>query len=316
MKKVFLLLCLLLTFALVLTSCKSSTEPDDNNGGLPGSGISSSSFAFNVGNEWNYSGKGYNTFNNLISESIGTARLKVLSETNSNGLNGFKMYYDSKDFQGNNMGYTEFFISTENNGLWTLENLPNGSTSPLKLLPFKTNSSVIRSEIINDQYAIYDTWGIHHFENIQLSIDIKFQYIGIENVSVVGGNFNNCHKIKVILDASQKSDTNGVTIFNGKTWNVETTWWLSDNNGLIKRETIFNTVIDSIVSAYWDPYTGTKYIYKDILAMNFSAGDLRWLNADDLMIPLSYFQNWIKISNNNSLKYLGKYITELSSKNF
>lgn len=323
MKKVFLLFCLLLTFALVFTSCKSSTEPDDNNG-QPGSGISSSSFAFNVGNEWNYTGKGYNTSNNQIPKSVGTARLKVLSQTNSNGLNGFKMYYDSKDFRGNNMGYTEFFISTENDGLWTLENLPNGSTSPLKLLPFNTNSSVIRSEIINDQYAIYDTaapWGIHHYENIQLSIDIKFQYIGTENVSTVGGNFNNCHKIKVTLDASQKSDTNGVTLFNGKTWNAETTWWLSDNNGLIKTETIFNTVIDSIESVYWDPNTGTyKYVYEDILASDFSARYLRWLlrwlDAKDLMIPLSYFQNRIKIRSNNSLKYLGKYITELTSKNF
>ena len=320
MKKVSLLFCLVITFTLVFNSCKSSTEPDDNNG-IPGSGISSSSFAFNVGNEWNYSGKGYNTFNNLISKSVGTARLKVLSQTNSNGLNGFKLYYDSKDFQGNNMGYTEFFISTENNGLWTLEKLPNGSTSPLKLLPFNTNSSVIRSEIINDQYAIYDTaapWGIHHYENIQLSIDIKFQYIGTENISTIGGNFNNCRKIKVTLDASQKSDTNGVTIFNGKTWNAETTWWLSDNNGLIKTETIFNTVIDSIVSGiYWDPNTGTyKYVYKDILAMNFSASDLRWLDANDLMLPLSYFENWIKIRSNNSLKYLGKYVTEITSKNF
>lgn len=320
MKKVFLLLCLPLTFALVLISCKSSTEPDDNNGGLPGSGISSSSFAFNVGNEWNYSGKGYNTFNNIISKSIGTARLKVLSQTNTNGLNGFKMYYDSKNFQGNNMGYAEFFISTENDGLWTLENLPNGSTSPLKLLPFKTNSSVIRSEIINDQYAIYDTaapWGIHHYENIQLSIDIKFQYIGTENVSVVGGNFNNCHKIKVTLDASQKSDTNGVTLFDAKTWNAETTWWLSDNNGLIKTETVFNTVIDSVRSWYWDPNTGTyKFEYKDIITWGFSASYFRWLDANDLMIPVSDYWNWFKLRGNNSLKYLGKYVTELTSKNF
>ena len=174
MKKVFLLFCLLFTFTLVFTSCNSSTEPDDNNG-IPSSGISSASFAFNVGNEWNYTGKGYDSFNNQVTKSLGTARLKVLSQNNSNGLNGFKMYYDSKNFQGNNMGYSEFFISTENDGLWTLENLPNGSTSPLKLLPFNTSSSVIRSEIINDQFAIYDTgapWGIHHYENVQLNIDI------------------------------------------------------------------------------------------------------------------------------------------------
>ena len=152
--------------------------------------------------------------------------------------------------------------------MWTLEELANGSTSPLKLLPFNTNTAVIRSEIINDQYAIYDTgtaWGIHHYENIQLNIDVKFQYIGTENVSVAAGNFNNCKKIKVTMDATQKSDTNGVVVFNAKTWNVEMTWWLSDNNGLIKTETLFNTVIDSIRYGYWYPNTWTiKYEYRDL----------------------------------------------------
>ena len=320
MKKVSLFFCLLFTLALVFISCKSSTEPDDKNG-IPGSGISSSSFAFNVGNEWNYSGKGYNTFNSQILKSVGTARLKVLSQTNSNGLNGFKMYYDSKDYQGNNMGYTEFFISTENDGLWTLEKLPNGSTSPLKLLPFNTNSSVIRSEILNDQLSVFDSAGqghlYYHYENIQLTIDIKFEYLGTENITAVGGNFNNCQKIKVTLDASQKSDTNGVVLFDGKTWNAETTWWLLDNNGLIKTETVFNTVIDSIRYSYWDPNTGTiKYEYKDIITWNFSVGDFRWIDADDLMISVSDHWNWFKIRGNNSLKYLGKYVNELTSKNF
>ena len=319
MKKVFTLIFLIFMFTLIFISCNSSTEPDDNNVN-PGSGISSSSFAFNVGNEWNYSGKGYNAANGQIPKSLGTARLKVLSQTNSNGLNGFKLYNETKNYQGNSMGYSEFFVSTENNGLWTLEELANGSTSPLKLLPFNTNSAVIRAEIINDQYAVYDTgttWGIHHYENIQLNVDIKFLYIGTENVSTTGGNFNNCKKIKITMDATQKSDTSGVVVFNAKTWNVEMTWWLADNNGLIKTETVFNTVIDSIRSWYWDPITGTyKYEYRDILTSNFSFNYFRWMDANDLMIPVTDFWNSYKLRGNNSLKYLGKYVTELTSKNF
>lgn len=320
MKKITFITLIIFIFTVIFVGCDNSTEPDDKEEETS-SGISSSSFAFKIGNEWNYSGKGLNTTNNQIPKSIGTARLKVLGQTNSNGLNGNKMYSESTDYKGHYMGYAEFFISTENDGLWTLEELPNGSTSPLKILPFNTNSAVIRSEIINDQIPIYiynePTWYIHHYENIQLNIDIKFQYIGKENISTTAGNFNNCHKIKIMLDVSQKSDTNGVIIFNGKTWYDETIWWLSDNNGLIKTETLFNTIIDSVKTYIgWDPNTGPIYVYKDIISLDFRASNLKRINAEDLMLVVSDRWYGVKLRGNNSLKYLGKYITELNSKNF
>lgn len=319
MEKKSLLIGVLFLLALPFAGCKNSTEPSDDNS-VPGSGISKTSFALGVGNEWNYSGTGYNANNSVLSKSVGTGKLKVLSETNSNGLDGFKMYFDSKDYRGKFMGSNEFFISAENNALWTLEELVSGSTSPLKLLPFSTTSAVIRSDINNYQYAIYDTaypYDFLHFENVQINIDIKFKYEGTEDVNGPAGNFN-CRKILVTLDAAQKSEVNGTTIFDGKTWNAQTTWWLSDNNGLIKTQTVWYTIIDSVKHYFWNPNSGDLEIYyRDILGESLNLYHLRYIfNAGDYVIPMSDPWNEFKIRNSSSLKYLGKYITELTNKNF
>lgn len=275
-----------------------------------GQGINASDFAFSVGNKWNYNGAGYNTADVKLPKSVSTSEMRIISETNSNGLNGYKIYGTSKDWLGHTTGDGEDFISTENNGLWILERLVNGSTSPTKILPFGVNNATIRSEIFNNSSSWW--WSE---ENITMNIEIKFEFLGSENITVTAGGFSNCKKIKVIMDVSQKSDTNGVEIFNGKTWYVESLWWLSTNNGLIKTQTSFNCVVDSIISEWvWDPITGEwTYIYESVLESDISYRDFRHFDIEDLMIPISFEYYKTRLT---GLNYLGKYVTELSSKNF
>ncbi len=292
----------------IFSSCtdESSTQAPQPNE----PGVNSSYFAFSVGNEWNYNGTGYSASGSVVPKSISTSKLRVISETNSNGLNGYKLYGTFKNWLGSTTGEGEDFVSTENNGLWVLERLPNGSTSPTKILPFGVNNATIRSEIINNSSSWY--WSN---ENITMNIDVKFEYLGLENVSVTAGTFNNCKKIKLTMDVSQKSDTSGTEIFNGKTWYVESLWWLSSNNGLIKTQSSFSCVVDSIVTGMiWDPNNNNWiYVYESVLQSNVSYKDFRNIDIEDLMIPVSSELIKIKMS---GINYLGKYITELSSKNF
>jgi len=298
---------------LVLNACSedSSTESPQP----IGPGIKASDFAFSVGNEWNYNGTGYSASGSVVPKSLSTSKLRIISETNSNGLNGYKLYGTFKNWQGNTRGEGENFVSTENNGLWILERLANGSTSPTKILPFGVNNATIRSEVFTEQFEIYTNWPDYYIENLTMNIDVKFEYLGTENVGVTAGSFNNCKKIKITIDVSQKSDTSGVVLFNGKTWYVELLWWLSTNNGLIKSQTSFNCVVDSIVSEWiYDPNTGEwTYIYESVLESSISYGDFRHFDSEDLMIPVSFEYYKTRVS---GLNYLGKYITELSSKNF
>jgi hypothetical protein len=161
----------------------------------------------------------------------------------------------------------------------------------------------------------YTNYPDFYVENITMDINVLFEYLDSENITVSAGTFNNCKKIKVMIDVSQRSDTSGVELFNGKTWSVESVWWLSTNNGLIKTETSFNSVVDSIVSnIIWDPITGEyTYIYESILEVNISSRNLNYFDIDDLMIPVS--GPWYK-TRMSGLTHLGKYITELRNKNF
>ncbi len=294
-------------YCIVIISVSCSKDSGTDSPTPSGQGIGASDFAFRVGNEWNYNGTGYSASGSVVSKSLSTGKLRIISETNSNGLNGYKLYGTFKDWLGHTKGNGEGFISTENNGLWILERLANGSTSPTKILPFGVNNATVRSEIFSRNW-----WWSN--EVIKMSVDIKFEHLGTENINVTAGGFSNCKKIKVLIDVSQKSDTNGVEIFNGKTWNVESLWWLSVNNGLIKTQTSFNCVVDSVLSWIWDPITGEwKYIYKSILESNIYYGVFRHFDVEDLMIPVTHEWYKTKIS---GLNYLGRYVTELSSKNF
>ena len=300
-------------FILISCSKDNSTESSQPNE----TGISASDFAFNVGNEWNYNGTGYNAAGSVVSKSISTSKLRIISETNSNGLNGYKLYATFKNWLGVTKGEGEDFFSTENNGLWTLEKLANGSTSPTKILPFGVNNATIRSETYNKQMYLYYWYPPYNYyiENITMDINIKFEFLGSENINVSAGSFNNCKKINVMIDISQRSDTSGVELFNNKTWYIESLWWLSTNNGLIKTQNSFNCVVDSIVSSVeWDPNSGKYvFIYESILESSLSYQDLRYFDVEDLMIPVSAPWYKTKVS---GLTYLGKYINELNSKNF
>jgi len=303
------LIIIILSFVLSCSK-ESTTEPESNT-----PGINASDFAFAVGNEWNYNGAGYKSSGIKLPKSVNAIKIRVISETNSNGLNGYKLYTTLKDFDGKTYSESEDFTSTENKGLWTLEKLANGSTSPVKILPFEVNSATIRSDVINKQMRL-GSWTppyYEYIENITMNIDIKYKFIGTENVTTSAGVFNNSKKIKVTIDISQRSDTSGVELFNGKTWFVESYWWLSNKNGLIKTETSFNSVIDSIANVIWTPNGGYIIEYKDIIEKSFSYRDLRYFDVNDLMIPVS--SPWYK-EKISGLRYLGKYITELSSKNF
>ena len=303
---------LILLGTLLITACSEDSSTETPPPTTPG--INAVDFAFSVGNEWNYNGAGYTSSGVKVSKSVSTSKLRIISETNSNGLNGYKIYGTFKDWLGNTESEGEGFFSNENNGLWTLETLANGSTSPVKILPFGVDNATIRSEVYNEQMQFYTIWPNYYMENITMNVNIKFEYLGLENITVTAGAYNNCKKIKVIIDVSQRSDTSGVELFNGKTWSVESVWWLSTNNGLIKTETSFNCVVDSVVSdIIWDPISGYTYMYESILESSLSYGFLRSFDVEDLMIPVSSPWYKTKIS---GMTYLGKYITDLSSKNF
>ena len=311
MTKIFVFIFILFII-LIFSACSEDSSTDSSQPEIQG--INSSDLAFSVGNEWNYNGTGYNSSGTVELKSVSTSKLRIISETNSNGLNGYKFFSSYKDWKGNTKGEAEDFCSTENNGLWVLERLSNGSMSPVKILPFGVNNATIRSEVISEQIQIYTNYPDYYVENITMDINIKFEYIELENIGVSAGSFNNCKKIKVMIDVSQRSDTSGVELFNGKTWSVESVWWLSTNNGLIKTETSFNSVVDSIGNVVWDPNTGEyTYIYESILESSLSFRNLRYFDIEDLMIPVS--APWYK-TRMSGLTYLGKYITELSNKNF
>jgi hypothetical protein len=312
MTKIFVFIFILFII-LIFSACSEDSSTDSSQSTTPG--INSTDFAFSVGNEWNYNGTGYNSSGAVELKSVSTSKLRIISETNSNGLNGFKFYSSYKDYLGSTKSEGEDFFSTENDGLWTLERHSNGSMSPVKILPFGVNNSTIRSEVISKQMQFYTSGSDFYVENITMDINVLFEYLDSENTTVSAGVFNNCKKIRVIIDVSQRSDTSGVELFNGKTWSVESVWWLSTNNGLIKTETSFNSVVDSIVSnIIWDPITGEyTYIYESILEVNISSRNLNYFDIDDLMIPVS--GPWYK-TRMSGLTHLGKYITELRNKNF
>lgn len=302
----------ILFIILIISACSEDSSTDPPQPTTPG--INSADLAFSVGNEWNYNGTGYNSSGTVELKSVSTSKLRIISETNSNGLNGYKFYQSYKDYLGNTKGEGEDFFSTENNGLWTLERLSNGSMSPVKILPFGVNNATIRSEVISEQMIFYTNYPDFYVENITMDINVLFEFLDLENITVSAGTFNNCKKIKVIIDVSQRSDTSGVELFNRKTWYVEILWWLSTNNGLIKTETSFNSVVDSIGNIIWDPITGEyTYLYESILESSLSFRNLRYFDIEDLMIPVS--SPWYK-TRMSGLTYLGKYITELNSKNF
>ena len=311
MTKIFVFIFILFII-LIFSACSEDSSTDSSQPETQG--INSADLALSVGNEWNYNGTGYNSSGTVELKSVSTSKLRIISETNSNGLNGYKFYQSYKDYLGNTKGEGEDFFSTENNGLWTLERLSNRSMSPVKILPFGVNNATIRSEVISEQIQIYTNYPVYYVENITMDINVLFEYLDSENITVSAGAFNNCKKIRVMIDVSQRSDTSGVELFNGKTWSVESVWWLSTNNGLIKTETSFNSVVDSIGNIVWDPITEEYiYIYKSILESSLSFRNLRYFDIEDLMIPVSspYYK-----TKAGGLKYLGKYITELSSKNF
>jgi len=311
MTKIFVFIFILFII-LIFSACSEDSSTDSSQPETQG--INSADLAFSVGNEWNYNGTGYNSSGTVELKSVSTNKLRIISETNSNGLNGYKFYQSYKDYLGNTKGEGEDFFSTENNGLWTLERLSNGSMSPVKILPFGVNNATIRSEVISEQKQIYTNYPDYYVENITMDINIKLEYIELENIGVSAGSFNNCKKIKVMIDVSQRSDTSGVELFNGITWSVESVWWLSTNNGLIKTETSFNSVVDSIGNVVWDPITGEyTYLYESILESSLSFRNLRYFEIEDLMIEVS--APWYK-TRMSGLTYLGKYITELGSKNF
>ncbi len=312
MHRLFLKFCGSIAVIVILCLIPSCSDGDGGTGTpnpVPGDGISSPDFAFAVGNEWNYNGDGYDPSGSTGYQSHSTIKFKISSETNANGLNGFNFYSLIKDYQGHSEAEGEGFLSLENNGLWTLEKLPSGSTSPLKLLPLGVASATIRSETVNNQY-----WWTN--ENASMNVDIRFQYLGKENVSTPAGDFTSCKKIKIIFDVSQRSDTNDVEIFNGKTWYVESIWWLASNNGLVKTETSFNCVIDSILVWEWDPinqiyisyYEGVFEYASDHFSFNYHNYD----EAEDFII---WFSENCK-PRVSGLNYFGKYVTLLSSKNF
>jgi hypothetical protein len=297
----------------IFSSCSEDSSTQTPQPNEPG--VNSSYFAFSVGNEWNYNGTGYSASGSVVPKSISTSKLRVISETNSNGLNGYKLYGTFKNWLGTTTGEGEDFVSTENNGLWILERISNGSTSPTKILPFGVNNAAIRSEVFTEQFEIYNNWPDYHIENITMNLDVKFEYLGLENINVTAGTFNNCKKIKLTMDVSQRSDTSGTEIFNGQTWYVESVWWVSSNNGLIKTQSSFSCVVDSIVTGMiWDPNNNKWiYVYESVLQSNVSYRDFRNIDVEDLMIPVSSELIKTKMS---GINYLGKYITELSSKNF
>ena len=238
---------IIIYIALLLSSCNNTSEPEPGDGNNQGKGISDKDLAFKVGNEWNYEGKGYNLSNDFRVNSICTLKVRITSKTNASGLDGYKLYSSYRDYWGT-LNYFEYFASTENQGLWTLENLQSGSTAPIKLLPFGTDSMVMSSDIYVKKIKINNNppkVGIR-YENVQITSVVRYEFMGTEDIVTPAGKFNNCKKIKLTSDIRQRSDTNNTVVFDAKTWHIEDVCWLSENSGLIRSETQFTTMVDSI----------------------------------------------------------------------